>query len=103
MTEQELAEKRIEVLQDALQQVRAKKYIATGGLYVDARSRMDGVDNTCKIGQVAKSLDERGTGEACRVCADGALLISSLRKGANDFNTVVGNTNDATKMLLFKQ
>jgi len=72
--------RRMEILKDAIAQVRSNRYKATTGLYVDLNN-LQGVSDNCTIEQVAKGLDERNRSEYCKVCADGALLISSLRKG----------------------
>lgn len=102
MAEKTIAERRIEVLQDALDQVRLEKYKATPRKYVDAYHYIEGVTLECKIGQVARSLDERKQGEFCQVCADGALLLSSLRKGNSDHDVSAVSAGDNTKRLLRK-
>lgn len=100
MAEKTITERRIEVLLDALEQLRIGKYKATLRTYINATMHMKGVTSQCKIGQVANSLEERTQGEYCKVCADGALLLSSLRKGGTDDSMTTGDANDNTKILL---
>lgn len=73
---------RIEILKDAIAQLKAEVYTATHGIYVELN--YDGLTRQCNIRQIVGSLENRAKGEGqCRVCADGALLVSSIRKDKN--------------------
>lgn len=70
---------RIEILKDAIAQLKAEVYTATHGRYVELE--YDGLTSECNIRQIVGSLENRAKSEGqCRVCADGALLVSSIRK-----------------------
>jgi len=92
-------EQKIEILKDALQQLGTGRYRAQAGHYVDAYNKLNGVTLDCTIQKIANSLDTRQEG-FCSVCANGALLMSALRKQPGKFDTEVIHANNKTKQAL---
>lgn len=87
-------EKRVVILKDAVAQIKAEKYVATSGTYVD--DKLDG--KITALDEYLGSVEDRNTEEVelkdyldkmvsvkapCEVCAKGSILLSSIRKYNN--------------------
>lgn len=87
--------KRIEILRDAIAQIRAEKYNITPGTYVafdgdtDKDDQLEAIASACEMLEPGSSKKEKAADiinklvtktRPCDVCAKGALMISSIRK-----------------------
>lgn len=70
------AQQRVAVAKDALAQLKAEKYKATSGVFIDSGF----LNNLCysdSTDQAQPVLQNMGT---CRLCAKGAIFLSTIRK-----------------------
>jgi len=70
MTEARKRKLRLEIVTDAIDQLKAEKYIATSGTYLRFKGRPSKKSN----------LLDYANEHSCKVCAKGAMFISMLRK-----------------------
>lgn len=72
------AKERIQIAKDVIAQVKARRFVAECGTYVDVNRRGDGV-----AASVGDELSKLVKGKTCHVCAKGAFFIARLdRKNA---------------------
>lgn len=72
--------KRVAIAKDVLKQLRAKKILATRGLYMDTELLLTDVEEDDQVCDVLKKVDE------CRACALGSMFVAAA--GLNDKITV---------------
>lgn len=73
------AEQRVIIAKDALNQLRAEKFIAQNGVYVGGELSHE-LDMACKSDEDQARPLLLKTKVRCRVCAKGALFLSTIRK-----------------------
>lgn len=79
-------QRRIEILKDALLQIKAKKYKITNGTYVELSPTLQKIERYASSA-FSEGINDVGAKECllkdkkpCKVCAKGAVFLSTIRK-----------------------